>query len=108
MRKRVDPIFTIDGITRNLSEWSKISGISRELIKKRLSWGWDAKRAIFKPKDTNRPGKKPSAERCNHTNWKECFDCPYDECIAPLQPILPEESLMICVGRPHKKEREVE
>lgn len=41
----------IDGISKTIAEWSKISGIEFNRIYKRLKKGWDAKDAVFKPID---------------------------------------------------------
>lgn len=45
---------TYDGKTKHVSEWSKISGIAVETIKRRLTYGWGIDRAIF----TNSTRKK--------------------------------------------------
>ena len=44
---------TIGGQTKTLTEWSKISGIKRETIRRRLEKGWNEERLLIPP-DTNR------------------------------------------------------
>jgi hypothetical protein len=46
--------YTIDGQTKTLAEWARISGNSRELIDYRLKSGWALEDAVFKP------ARKPS------------------------------------------------
>jgi hypothetical protein len=43
---------TVDGITRNVAEWSKISNIPPNLIRGRHSKGWSDKAAIYAPLNT--------------------------------------------------------
>ena len=38
---------TIDGITRNLVEWERASGIPRNIIRHRLNRGWEPRLAVF-------------------------------------------------------------
>lgn len=40
---------SVDGETKGISEWARISGINRRTISRRLERGWDVKRAIFEP-----------------------------------------------------------
>lgn len=42
---------TIDGVTKNLSEWSELYGISVKTVRDRLLRGWDLKRALTTPAD---------------------------------------------------------
>lgn len=40
---------TVDGVTRNLSEWAEQVGGTRTIIRKRLARGWSLKRAVSEP-----------------------------------------------------------
>lgn len=51
-------VLTIDGVTKNVTQWAMESGNSRFLIYGRIKLGWDAKRAVWTP--SNRT-KKASA-----------------------------------------------
>ena len=44
--------YVIDGESHTITEWSKISGVSRENIRRRIKSGWDIKKAVFKPLET--------------------------------------------------------
>ena len=37
---------TVGGVTRTASEWSKLTGVPSRLIRRRLAYGWSAKKAI--------------------------------------------------------------
>lgn len=39
---------THDGETKHVSEWSLVSGVATETIKRRIGYGWDVGEAIFK------------------------------------------------------------
>jgi hypothetical protein len=47
-------IIEIDGVTRRLSEWARVSGIPFDVLSKRLNAGWDPKRAITQPRRITR------------------------------------------------------
>jgi hypothetical protein len=51
--QRTNHLLTIDGVTRCLEDWSRISGISRRTVDYRLKRGLGAREAIFNPP---RPG----------------------------------------------------
>lgn len=51
--KRNTVYITIFGCTKTLTEWSEISGIKRETIKRRLTKGWSEEYLLISP-DTNR------------------------------------------------------
>lgn len=40
---------TLDGVTKILIEWSEISGINPQIIRKRINSGWPIKDAIYNP-----------------------------------------------------------
>ena len=42
---------TIDGVTKNLSEWAEYYGINIKTVRDRLLRGWDIKRALITPVD---------------------------------------------------------
>lgn len=44
--------YVIDGESHTITEWSKISGISKVNIRWRIKSGWDIKKAVFKPLET--------------------------------------------------------
>lgn len=46
--------YTIDGETKSLAQWAKVTGIHQTVSRDRIKKGWDYKRAIFSPK---RPAK---------------------------------------------------
>lgn len=48
---RSNHLFTIDGITMNLTEWSEYYSISVKTVRDRLLRGWDIKRALITPAD---------------------------------------------------------
>lgn len=56
--KRNTPLLVIDGIGRTATEWSEISGVSADRIRKRKKKGWDDKRAVFAPLDSSHKHKK--------------------------------------------------
>jgi len=51
-------LFTINGVTKNLTEWSKESKIDYASILERLENGWSIEDALYKPK--TKPGRKPA------------------------------------------------
>lgn len=40
---------TIDGVTKNITQWSETTGVKTETIRDRIKRGWDEKRAITTP-----------------------------------------------------------
>lgn len=44
--RRVNNCFTIDGVTRCLTEWAEIYAINKETVRKRLRLGWDIEKAL--------------------------------------------------------------
>ena len=58
---------TIDGVTRPLFEWAKISGVNQSTIYTRLrELKWPAKRAVFEPAKVGRP-------RSSDHPWKRSY-----------------------------------
>lgn len=51
-------LLTIDGVTKTATEWSKVSGIPAERIRKRKRNGWDDKEAVFEPLNPSRQHSK--------------------------------------------------
>lgn len=49
---RSNHLYTIDGITMNLTEWSEYFGINVKTVRDRLLRGWDIKRALSTPADS--------------------------------------------------------
>jgi hypothetical protein len=49
---------TINGETRTIAEWSRISGIAQTTIGARLKSGWTPKDAVFKPIERSSHGEK--------------------------------------------------
>lgn len=45
--KRTNRIITYKGTTKNIKEWSKITGVNHETIRRRLKDGWDVEEALF-------------------------------------------------------------
>jgi hypothetical protein len=43
---------TFRGMTRNLSQWCELLGVSREMVRGRLARGWTVERAFTTPKTT--------------------------------------------------------
>lgn len=52
---------TIHGETKTCAEWSKVSGISRSTISRRLKRGWDAEEAVFTPSKANKATRRQSS-----------------------------------------------
>jgi len=51
--KRNNVLATVDGITHTITEWSRITGVSRQTIAYRLRKGWDDEKAVKeKPKSS--------------------------------------------------------
>lgn len=48
--KRTTRRLTVEGVTKTLSEWSRISGTHQETIRGRIRRGWSVKDAIFSAK----------------------------------------------------------
>ena len=51
--KRTTPLLVVNGVARTAAEWSEISGISADRIRKRKRNGWSDKNAVFTPIDPN-------------------------------------------------------
>ncbi len=49
---RANHYLTINGVTKTMTEWSEVSGISAATIWARLHRGWGVKDAVFQPKGT--------------------------------------------------------
>lgn len=47
--RRDNFLITLDGITKNSTQWEEITGISRETITSRIKRGWTEKEALTKP-----------------------------------------------------------
>lgn len=62
MRRAEKPI-TIDGVARTAGAWSKVSGICKSTIYRRIVTGWDPRRAVFEDSRLNgqfvRKARKP-------------------------------------------------
>lgn len=65
-------LYEVDGETHSLYEWSRISGIKVKTIRARLKSGWSVEDAIF---------KTVNKQHCIARSSKECFHCPYPDCI---------------------------
>lgn len=50
--RRSTRYYTIDGETKNLTQWCKIYSADWSMVNKRLSMGWDIKTALITPKKT--------------------------------------------------------
>lgn len=48
---RSNHLETIDGVTKNLTEWAEFYGINIKTVRDRLLRGWDLKRALTTPAD---------------------------------------------------------
>lgn len=48
---RSNHLETIDGVTKNITEWAEFYGISVKTVRDRLLRGWDLKRALTTPVD---------------------------------------------------------
>lgn len=46
---RANVIVELDGISKNVTEWSEVSNVYPDVITWRIRKGWDIKRAIFQP-----------------------------------------------------------
>jgi hypothetical protein len=44
--RRVNNCFTINGVTRCLTEWAEVYEINKETVRKRLRLGWDIEKAL--------------------------------------------------------------
>lgn len=86
--RRSSKYFTINGITKNLQQWCDEYDISRSMVNKRLSMGWNIEKALKTPKrerDTksiigNRYGRlivvsASNKERNRLTLWNCKCDC---------------------------------
>jgi len=74
-------LITVDGVTRNLKEWARVTGVPRATISMRLAKGWEPVRAVTTPRQVHH-GKHTSPEyrawrkmraRCSDpgdNNWK--------------------------------------
>ena len=49
--RRSNQLETIDGVTKNLTEWAEFYGINIKTVRDRLLRGWDLKRALTTPAD---------------------------------------------------------
>lgn len=52
--RRSSKYYTFNGETKNLQQWCDEYGISRSMVDKRLSLGWDFEKAITTPKKTRK------------------------------------------------------
>jgi hypothetical protein len=58
-KNRTDNTFlTWYGITRNICEWERITGIKRQIIYRRLKRGWDINKALTEPLKKKNSEKK--------------------------------------------------
>lgn len=55
MNRRNSILFTVDGVTRTLVDWMKLTTVTRECVEMRLKRGWPAKAALFLPAKVARP-----------------------------------------------------
>jgi hypothetical protein len=44
---RWNVILEIDGVSKNITQWSEFSGTNRDTIRRRVERGWDVRRAVF-------------------------------------------------------------
>ncbi len=81
-RKR---LITVDGITKNLSEWSEQGGVNQGTITRRLKAGWETKKAVFTPPTINHRYLTINGITKTLTEWSDEFQMDYTTIIKRIK-----------------------
>lgn len=78
---------TINGATRTLAEWSKVSGVPIEVMKGRLRYGWEPREVVWTPVERKRRGwlLRYRGKALTVTEWSRLLGIPNQTIIARLQ-----------------------